>query len=215
MKKLMIAIFMVMWASVSAQDVFQKQLFSTDLILKYQEDIDLSEDKIAEVKKIYNDHITTFNIIKWDLDADMSKMSKLLSAENVDEKESKSLMNIILEKEEQLKKMRFDMMVKLKNLLSAKQQLQLHEFKAADGEGSMDFMASINENPRVSFKIKGEVDAPQPLIIIKDRKGRKIKSAVDSIDPDDIQSITVIKNESAINEYGEEGKNGVVIIVMK
>ncbi|MEM6525366.1 MAG: hypothetical protein AAF693_16305 [Bacteroidota bacterium] len=106
-------------------------------------------------------------------------------------------------------------MVKLKNLLNAKQQLQLHEFKSANGDTSLDFVASMNENPRVSVKISGEEDAPQPLIIIKDRKGKVIDGNLNSIDPGDIQSLTVLKNESAFNEYGADGNNGVVIIVMK
>ena len=215
MKKLMIIIFVLLGLTVRAQDVFQKQLFSTDLILKYQEEIDISADKLDQVKKIYNDHITTFNIIKWDLDAQMSKMNKLLSAETVNEKESESLMNIILEKEEQLKKMRFEMMVKLKNLLNKEQQQELHKLRAANGDAPVNFIASINDNPRVSLKIRGEDNAPQPLIVIKDRKDREIEMNLDYIDPDDIQSITVIKNESAIKEYGQDGKNGVVIIVLK
>ncbi len=131
MKKLVIGILCMLAGSVSAQDVFEKQLFSTDLILKYQEDIGLAEDRVTQIKKIYNDHITTFNIVRWDLDAHMSKMNKLLAADQIDEKESNALMDLILEKEEQLKKMRFKMMVSLKNLLNSEKQDQLHTLNAA------------------------------------------------------------------------------------
>ncbi|MEM1407797.1 MAG: periplasmic heavy metal sensor [Bacteroidota bacterium] len=215
MRKLLLMLFIAVSGLASGQDVFQKQLFSTDLILKYRDDINLSEEKIREIKKIYNDHITTFNMVRWDLDAQMAKMNKLLAAETVDEKESQAVMDLILDREEQLKKMRFEMMVKLKNMLNMKQQKQLHELRVANGEATVDFVASMNENPRVSLKIRGEDDAPQPLIIVKDRKRNKIENTLDDLDPDDIESITVLKGESAIEKHGKAGENGVVIIVLK
>lgn len=38
---------------------------------------------------------------------------------------------------------------------------------------------------------------------------------IDGIDPDDIQQIEVLKDKKAIDKYGEEGKNGVIIITTK
>ena len=215
MRRLFLILFVSVSGLASGQDVFQKQLFSTDLILKYREDIGLSEDKVREIKKIYNDHITTFNMVRWDLDASMSEMNKLLASETVDEKESKSLMNIILDKEEQLKKMRFELMVRLKNMLSIKQQKQLQELKADNGDASFNFVTSMNENPRVSLKISGEDKAAQPLIIVKNRKGKKIAGTLDDINSQQIESITVLKGESAIEKYGKDGENGVVVVVLK
>ncbi|MCZ4223703.1 TonB-dependent receptor plug domain-containing protein [Pedobacter rhodius] len=46
--------------------------------------------------------------------------------------------------------------------------------------------------------------------------GQKIeKTAVSWINPDTIQSITVLKNDSAIAQYGPQASNGVVIITSK
>jgi TonB-dependent SusC/RagA subfamily outer membrane receptor len=39
--------------------------------------------------------------------------------------------------------------------------------------------------------------------------------SLNSIDPNDIESITILKDESAIKAYGDAGKNGVVIISTK
>lgn len=41
------------------------------------------------------------------------------------------------------------------------------------------------------------------------------KESIDNIDPNTIESINVLKGESAKQLYGDEGKNGVVIIVTK
>ncbi|TKC06238.1 M56 family metallopeptidase [Pedobacter frigoris] len=51
----------------------------------------------------------------------------------------------------------------------------------------------------------------QPLYILD---GVEVAS-VNVISPNDIESITVLKNESATTNYGERGKNGVILIVSK
>ena len=53
-------------------------------------------------------------------------------------------------------------------------------------------------------------DFPAPLYLID---GKKVeKEEVNELDPSTIKSINVLKDENAIEEYGEEGKNGVVEI---
>ncbi|MCX2745418.1 hypothetical protein OO013_16180 [Mangrovivirga sp. M17] len=52
----------------------------------------------------------------------------------------------------------------------------------------------------------------EPLIILN---GKEVtKAQIEKYKPEDIESITVLK-ESAIEEYGEKGKNGVIIIITK
>jgi bla regulator protein blaR1 len=53
----------------------------------------------------------------------------------------------------------------------------------------------------------------QPLFILD---GKEITTEnMDDIDPNDIESISVLKGDAAIKKYGEKGKNGVVIITTK
>ena len=53
----------------------------------------------------------------------------------------------------------------------------------------------------------------KPLFVVDD----KIigNDDISKIKPNDIESVTVLKDESATKIYGEKGKNGVVIIKMK
>ncbi len=44
---------------------------------------------------------------------------------------------------------------------------------------------------------------------------RDVPKYFNSIDPNDVKSITVIKGEKAIEQYGEAGKNGVIVIKTK
>ena len=54
---------------------------------------------------------------------------------------------------------------------------------------------------------------PKPLMILD---GKKVDSSLlDLIDPSRIQSVNVLKNESATALYGDDGKNGVVMITTK
>ncbi|MFV0377942.1 MAG: M56 family metallopeptidase [Mangrovibacterium sp.] len=52
---------------------------------------------------------------------------------------------------------------------------------------------------------------PKPIYIID---GKELES-IDGIAPEDIESVSVFKNETAIELYGERGKNGVVSIQTK
>ncbi|MEI6585072.1 MAG: N-acetylmuramoyl-L-alanine amidase [Sediminibacterium sp.] len=62
----------------------------------------------------------------------------------------------------------------------------------------------------VAVKVVGQ---NEPLMILD---GKKIdKHILDLIDPKYIESIDVLKNESAKALYGEEGKNGVILITTK
>ncbi|MFK7924039.1 MAG: carboxypeptidase-like regulatory domain-containing protein [Bacteroidia bacterium] len=58
------------------------------------------------------------------------------------------------------------------------------------------------------------IEAAKPLIIVD---GKEVKSGFDmnSISPDDIASVNVVKGEKAIENYGEKGRNGVVEITTK
>ncbi|MEQ9166648.1 MAG: hypothetical protein RLO12_10350 [Fulvivirga sp.] len=222
MKKLIAIFFLVGLGKLNAQDVFQKHLFSADLILKHKTEIGLSSDIEGQIKNLYNEHIVDFNSLRWDLDEQMAKMGTLLSFDKVDIAAANSQIKVILQTEEKLKKMKFEMMVTLKNLLNAEQQSQLMALKNEGHDNPLDFTTSLNENPRVSVKVKGKIDSSELLFVIKDAKGKttqfKSKSdskAIKDIDPNKIESISVLKGESAMEAYGKEGENGVVIIVLK
>lgn len=215
MKLLITILLFASIGATQAQDIFQQKLFNADHILKYKDDIRLDETIVSEIKNIYNAHIVEFNSVKWDLDADMSKMSKLLSQEKIDNNEADILMTSILKKEEQLKSSKFKTLVTLKNLLNQEQQDKLQELKEAHGSYTANFITSVNDNPRISLKVEGQEKNLQPLYIVKNKKGIEIIKDIKEIDPNQIGSINVLKGESAKSIYGDKGKNGVVVITLK
>ena len=53
------------------------------------------------------------------------------------------------------------------------------------------------------------------VLVIVDGKPLENGKGINGIDPDQIQSINVLKNESATAIYGERGKNGVILVTTK
>ena len=58
-------------------------------------------------------------------------------------------------------------------------------------------------------------DTHKPMYIIDGKEYAPGESDLSKLDPDDIESVSVLKNESALEAYGEKGRNGVVIIKTK
>lgn len=79
--------------------------------------------------------------------------------------------------------------------------------KVAVGEG----IVMIKKN-NASF-VTAKKDGPKPVYFLD---GVKITDAdMTNISPNEIASINVLKDESATAAYGEEGKNGVILIITK
>lgn len=80
--------------------------------------------------------------------------------------------------------------------------------------------AKINETAPVKEvavpkKIKREKPShsDEPLIIVD---GKEVPNGIIAdLDPNKIESISVLKDEKAIEKYGEKGKNGVIVVITK
>ena len=79
----------------------------------------------------------------------------------------------------------------------------------------------IVESKDVPAEVSKTMDTPQdtvkaavtPLFIVD---GNKVSSEImKALRPESIQSITVLKDKEAVKVYGEEGKNGVMLITLK
>jgi len=69
--------------------------------------------------------------------------------------------------------------------------------------------------PATNYKIITNTNTqnPKPLVLIN---GKEVSSDyLKSISAEHIESVTVLKDENAINKYGEKGKNGVIELITK
>lgn len=60
-----------------------------------------------------------------------------------------------------------------------------------------------------------EITTKTPLYFIDGVEQPKGKNSLKELSPDDIDSMTVLKDETAVKKYGEKGKNGVILIITK
>ena len=100
------------------------------------------------------------------------------------------------------------------NLTSAK-GLSSDSIKSVVSIGGARLPDSLRGNVKgLIIRSKEDVLIESALYIIDDEK-MDSEFDVSSIDPQNIESISVLKDKSAVDLYGEEGKNGVVIINLK
>lgn len=218
MKKILTLLALIISGmNIGAQDMFQKELFSADMVLKYRAEVGLSDQKVTKVKQLYSNHISEFNSIKWDLDAELVTLNKYLASSKVSERSSLEQMEKVMNLEERLKRIRLRMLIKIKNELSESQQEQLKTLRTENDMKGSGLTIPINISPQLIIKGSGALSGDKPLFIIKDKKGERIVSdkVFKDLKTSNIESVHVIKGKQAIKLYGENGKNGVVVVQIK
>lgn len=219
MKKLFLLVSLLMFGIAGlAQDALTTELFSADNIMKYQTEINLTESQSAAIKEHYNNGNKNFSDAKWKLSAEKAKLDKMLKASKVDESAAMAQMTKVTQLEQEVKMSRLQTLVKIKNELSEDQQAKLKEMITDKDRKAFYIATDINDEKKVKLQVSGsKKSGPSPLYIIKNKTGdREVTNAVISdLDPDNIESLVVLKGDSAIKLYGSKGKNGVIEIKLK
>jgi TonB-dependent SusC/RagA subfamily outer membrane receptor len=234
MKKLLI-LFLTFFAGIAqAQDMFSEYLYSADRVMKNREAISLTDAQAEKIKKIHSINAAYFTTLKWDLDAATAKLKTLLAEPKPNQEAVQKQMDLVLNLENSLKKKQLSTLVAIKNELTESQQATLKSTKSYTvGDISPSLLANdtknpigssitgsgINNgsNPKVSVQIAGTANSSSPAIFLNSSDGlKKIKESVmNSINPQDIESVQVLKDKAATDKFGEDGANGVIIIYLK
>lgn len=72
----------------------------------------------------------------------------------------------------------------------------------------------VNYTLPINFKLQGGENASKPLVLI-DGVEQPADFDFNTIDSGTVESINVLKDETATEAYGEKGKNGVIVIKLK
>lgn len=225
-------------------DIFQGNLYSADKVMAMRDKLNLTDAQAAEIKKIHAANAGQFSTLKWDLDEETKKLNKMLEANNPDAAAVQKQMDKVLSIENDLKKKKLSTLVAIKNELTDEQVDILKSsnkvvtgsyffqdnggkssVKVIDGKatviGSSSSSATTlfpdSDNNKVMIRVNSDKSGNQPLFIIKTDKGTQTGTEMKDFDlePNDIESITVLKDKSATEVYGEQGKDGVIIITVK
>lgn len=240
---LLIALFLLTNFAV-AQDIFKKNLYSADQIMEAREKINLTDAQATKIKRIHVENAGEFSTLKWDLDATNAELEKLLEQRPIDQTKVLTVLDKILKFEAQLKKKQLSTLVAIKNELTEDQIEKLGEttrvygfrgngtygsssvigingFKSKEkvriGQPSATTYSAVSPDSKVGVVVAGTPTGEQPLFIIKSDQGTVEKKSSENlgVEPGDIESISVLKDKSATEVYGEKGKNGVIIITLK
>lgn len=218
MKKLSVLLLSFICTTLLAQDPLQSELFTADVVMKYQSEIELSEKQREHIKKIHQETTSNFSSAKWDLDAEMTILNNMLANSKVNESATLKQMKVITDLENQMKMTRLEMLIKIKNELSETQQSKLKELRTDHDFGPVKVITNINDGHKVKFQISGSKSLElSPLYVIKTKYGDQIITAkeMSKINSNKIESVTVLKGESATTIYGTKGENGVVVLTLK
>ena len=225
-------LFLLLFLTASltqAHDMFQEYLYSADLVMKNRDKISLTDAQADKIKKIHTTNAADFSTLKWDLDAATSKLKTLLNQPKPDAVAVSKQMDIVLSLENQLKKKQLATLVAIKNELSENQQSELKNYKMvsygtswenAPGASSKNHalaataFVSGDKKSSVYIQSPNSPESTPAYYLKKENTYQKIPTVAD-INPNDIEAIEVWKGEKAIEKFGENGKNGAIIITLK
>ena len=234
MKHLLLIALLLCSTLTFAQDIYQKNLYSADRIMENREKLGLTDAQAAKIKKIHTDNASDFSTLKWDLDAATARLKSMLEESKIDPVLVNKQMDEVLRLEGQLKKKQLNTLVAIKNELTSPQQKMLEYERVKGLAGTGTFFAKPTPSPlgtsnirigqpAYGFEPKVTIEAENgnpdtsPLYIIKSKNTNLTipQTALKEINPNDIESINVLKDKAATDVYGEKGKNGVIIITLK
>lgn len=206
------------------------KIYSTDNLMERKDDIALSEAQVGKIKKLHSENASSFAILKLDLDDATSKLKKMLEQPKLDQAAVSRQMDEVLGLENQMKKIQLKTLVSIKNELSLEQITKLEEKRMllvgktapssmsqvqviSSSGTSAATSVSTTTSPKIAVSVAA--NGAQPLYFIETKSGLKKVESLDNIDPKNIESMSVFKGEQAIEKYGKEGENGVIVIKLK
>ncbi|MDR7131534.1 Spy/CpxP family protein refolding chaperone [Algoriphagus sp. 4150] len=225
----------------SDQDIFQRNLYSADKVMDMRNELALTEAQATKIKKIHSENAGKFSTMKWDLDDATAKLKDLLDQSKIDEIAVQKQMDKVLALENSLKKQQLSTMVSIKNELNAEQQQILQATRVITVNGvsisgyaenstnpsksfsstkfSTGYPAGLaqtsSSSPKIAVQVAGTGKSGNPVFYIETKDGMEEVSDLNHINPNDIESMQVLKDKTAVEKFGEKGKNGVVIIKLK
>jgi Spy/CpxP family protein refolding chaperone len=112
--------------------VFHESLFPPELILRNQEFLGISADQIEALKKLLNETHGRITDLQVDLERATERLRRILDTPRVDEAAALAEAEQIMGYEAQVKKAQMALLIRTKNLLTAEQQNQLADLRAAE-----------------------------------------------------------------------------------
>ena len=110
-------------------DPFARFLFPPELVMQHQGQIGLQESQRAALQSAIQEAQTTMLRMQFALAAEAEKLTKLLEAPRLEEKDVVAQVDRILAIEREVKRAQVTLMVRIKNTLTEEQQAKLRQLR--------------------------------------------------------------------------------------
>ena len=110
---------------------FLKEVFSPRLVMEHQQEIGLRPAQVDAIKQAMNETQQRLLDVQWRLEAESEALGKLLTPDHVDEKAVLAKLEEVTAIEQQVKKVNFALLVRIKNQLDPEQQAKLRALRPA------------------------------------------------------------------------------------
>jgi len=208
-----------------SSDQFLDSFYEPDLIIRHKNEIGLTYQQEIDLKTIYERNNAVFIEKKEGWLQAMADFQRAVSLPKVDYQQIDEKFSKVLAIESDIKKIKLVSLAEIKNSLSKTQQSKLDAIKKQNPNYSKAFELPLgpkSSGATITIKdnsLSDENDQRKATYFIKsDSKSESLKTDYDfmaKMNPEDIESITVLKGSSAIDKYGELGNHGVVEITLK
>ncbi len=118
--------------------------------------------------------------------------------------------------EREIKQLRLQMLIRIKNEMTDAQHEKLTE--VVNSKDSWSLSTGIQKEPNIVIKglsEYGNKNKPNAIFIVDGIRQIGAPLDFEGMNPDNIESVNVIRGKSAEALFGKDGKNGVIIIKTK
>jgi len=113
----------------TGKDPMQEFLFPPELVMRYQNEIQLKKEQKELIIGDVEDAQKKFNRLQWDLQGEVASLQKLLAESTVNETKVLEQLDKVLDQERIIKKTQITLMVRIKNTLTVDQKVKLNSLK--------------------------------------------------------------------------------------
>jgi Spy/CpxP family protein refolding chaperone len=116
--------------AVQPDPIFQA-LFPPELIMQHRRAIGLTDEQRDAISQLIQELQGRVVRLQWELLDEMQQLTEVMSAPRIDLDRALDQLDIVLEREKQIKQAHLEMLARIKNLLTPQQQATLERLRSA------------------------------------------------------------------------------------
>jgi Spy/CpxP family protein refolding chaperone len=110
-------------------DPLAGNLFPPELVMQYRRELGLTDEQRAAIRQEALKASTRFTELQWQMQDEMETMASLMKGATVDEQKALAQLDKILNIEREVKRTQLGLSIKIKNKLTAEQQMKLQDLQ--------------------------------------------------------------------------------------